>query len=250
MLYSKNFVFVDANFKKQHYSDVKKGAPLNYLAIMLNGSAEIISNEKTIKLNEGDVFYIPKNLSYQSYWKGDKNENIRFLSFGFKNLFIDVNTHFELQTIKCSNKTKGKILNILSDKGKVDCKTLSRFYEVMNEMASFLKISVSDKNELTAEKIKNTIRQNPFCSLPEIANLCTISEPHLYNIFKKFFHITPNEYRQMVLCETATELLISTNKKTEEISSMLNFSSASYFRKIMKKHTGKTPIEIRKARGF
>jgi len=44
--------------------------------------------------------------------------------------------------------------------------------------------------------------------------------------------------------------LLTTNKTVEEIASLINFSSASYFRKVLKKHTGSTPSEIRKNRGF
>lgn len=250
MLYAKDFVFVDVKFKNRHYSDVRAGAPMNYLAILLKGSAEITAEDKTIKIKEGDVFYIPKNLGYQSYWHGDKNGEIRFLSFGFQSLFVDISTYYELQTVVCPNSTKERILDILSESGTVDCKTLSRFYDVMDEITSLLIISDCGTNKRTAEKIKNCIRENPSYTIPEIAKLCAISEPFLYNVFKKSFHMTPNEYRQKILCETAAELLISTNKQIEEISSILNFSSASYFRKIMKKHTGKTPGEIRKERGF
>ena len=46
------------------------------------------------------------------------------------------------------------------------------------------------------------------------------------------------------------DLLVTTDKKIEEIADMLNFSSGSYFRKVLKKHTGCTPREIRKSRAF
>ena len=58
--------------------------------------------------------------------------------------------------------------------------------------------------------------------------------------------MTPNEYRQIRLCEIGIELLSTTDKKVEEICNILHFSSSSYFRKILKKYTGCTPSEIRK----
>ena len=72
----------------------------------------------------------------------------------------------------------------------------------------------------------------------------------MYEIFKKATGITPNDYKQKVLCDEGIELLLTTNKKVEEIASLTNFSSSSYFRKVLKKHTGSTPREIRKNRGF
>ena len=56
--------------------------------------------------------------------------------------------------------------------------------------------------------------------------------------------------RQYALDGVPDRYVVFTDKKIEEISSMLNFSSSSYFRKILKQHTGKTPREIRKNRGF
>ncbi len=60
----------------------------------------------------------------------------------------------------------------------------------------------------------------------------------------------PNEYRQRRLCECGIELLISTDKNLEEIATLLDFSSGSYFRRVLKKHTGKTPREIRGSIGL
>ncbi|MBE6762725.1 MAG: AraC family transcriptional regulator, partial [Ruminococcaceae bacterium] len=61
---------------------------------------------------------------------------------------------------------------------------------------------------------------------------------------------TPNQFRNEILCEKAISLLTTTNKSVQEISDTLNFSSTSYFRKILKAHTGKTPLEIRKKSDF
>jgi len=80
--------------------------------------------------------------------------------------------------------------------------------------------------------------------------MCMISEPYLYTLFKKVTHITPNDYKQKILCEMGIELLLTTDKKIEEITTILKFSSSSYFRKVLKKHTGLTPREIKKTKSF
>jgi len=49
-----------------------------------------------------------------------------------------------------------------------------------------------------------------------------------------------------VLCKKSIDLLQTTDLPIEEISGMMGFSSSSYFRKVLKEHTGKTPHEIRK----
>ena len=87
-----NFIFRRIRFDKYHYTDNSKGAPMNYIAYMLKGRAEIVSKHRTIKINEGDIFFIPINLPYESYWYGD-NE-IEFLSFGFSKIEVKEKLNF------------------------------------------------------------------------------------------------------------------------------------------------------------
>jgi len=94
-------------------------------------------------------------------------------------------------------------------------------------------------------KIKDTVALYPKKNMREIAMLCNISEPYLYSIFKQEGKITPNDYRNQLLCKKAIDLLTTTDMKVEQISESLGFSSASYFRKVLKQYTGKTPLSIR-----
>lgn len=221
---------------------------MNFLAYMIKGHARIVSENKTIEINEGDVFYIPRSLSYQSYWYGD-NE-IRFLSLGYLELNIKGNTKFELQTVSCDKQLISKIMSIPTNGTNIDCDSLSRFYGVMSEVIPHLSYSSGNRDEMLVDKIKDCIRRNPHVSVREIAGMCCISEPYLYLLFRRIAKITPNDYRLGVLCETGIELLVTTDKKVEEISDIINFSSASYFRKVLKRYSGSTPREIRKRRAF
>jgi AraC-like DNA-binding protein len=84
------------------------------------------------------------------------------------------------------------------------------------------------------------------CSIDEVAKHCHVCESVIYNAFRKTMGTTPNAQRLRLLCERAVELLTTTDRPIEEISAKLGFSSSAYFRKILHKHTGMTPTEIRK----
>lgn len=243
-----NFIFLNIKFRKYHHTDQQKGAPLYYLAYMIKGKAKIVSENATIHINEGEVFYIPKNLPYHSYWYG--NDEIEFLSFGFSSLMTNEDLNAGLQKVECSKEVIDKICGINTSGRNVDCRTLCKFYDVMDIITTKLKNSYQNNEKIIVERIKDYIKENPYVTLLEIASACAISESYLYFLFKKIMHITPNDYRQKILCEKAVELLLTTEKKVEEISDILNFSSSSYFRKILKKHTKSTPREIRNNRGF
>lgn len=239
-----NFYFYNLKFTKYHYTDNRKGSPLNYLAYMIKGRCRIVSPDRTIMVNEGDVFFIPKNISYQSFWFGDSD--IELLSFGFLEFDTKENLSINLQKIECDSATKSHIMNIPTEGNAVSCKALSIFYGVLAEIMPTMEYQSLTKNEQIIKKSKNYIMQNLNCTMSEVARVCYISEPYLYTIFKHELNTTPNEFRQSMLCEKGIELLTTTDKTVEEISGILNISSASYFRKILKKHTGKTPREIRK----
>lgn len=243
-----NFNFCNIKFTKYHHTDCQKGSPYNYIAYMKTGNAKIISDSKTIYVNEGDIFFIPKGLPYQSYWYG--NDDIDFLSFGFSELATSVKTKYMLQVIATDNILKEKLFNIPTNECNVDCKALSLFYDAMDCATRHMERDAKSSEDAVTAKVKQCIQNNPNMQISEIARLCNVSQPHLYSSFKKATNSTPNDYKQSVQCRIAIELLTTTDKSIEEISDMANFSSSSYFRKILKKHTGYTPKQIRKNGAF
>ena len=243
VLFSEKYFFSSFHFTNGHYTDMRCGAPVNYLAYMIEGHTKIVCDRMTLHVNEGDVFYIPKNLSYQSYWYG---KDIRFLSFGFSELSTAEYANFDLQTVNCPKETVEKIRAIPCLGSRITCEALGYFYKAMAEVIPLMTYTPESRAQQLSYEIKRQIRLNPHASLAQIAKNCNISEALLYESFKKATNKTPNQYRQTVLCDMAVELLLNTNLSVEEISEKLHFSSSSYFRKILKNHTKKAPREIRK----
>ena len=123
-LYFNKFSFVEFKFNKYKYTDNRKGVDIHFIAILKKGNAKIVTDEETILLNPGDVFYIPKDLSYESYWFGEK---IEWQSYGFTYFPENENRRYKLQKISCSEKLKTEVLNIPVNES-VDSKTLGIFF--------------------------------------------------------------------------------------------------------------------------
>ena len=104
VIYYKNFNFNLLTFHKHKYSDLRGGSPYNYVAYMLKGHSRIVSKDITVEINEGDLFFIPEGLSYQSYW--DSPDDIVFLSFGFHYFPEAKSKQFVLQKIECGDEVK------------------------------------------------------------------------------------------------------------------------------------------------
>lgn len=246
---SDNFYFSRIHFEKYHYTDNRKGSPMNYIAYMVKGRAEIISKHGTIKINEGDVFFIPINLPYQSYWYGD--DEIEFLSYGFLNIEAKEKLNFNLQVIECDKELKNQILKIPTEGSSLSCETISLFYGALSKIIPYLRLSqpVSKKDEII-NRAKKYISANTNCSVADIARECNISEPYLYLLFKENVGCTPNDYKLRAKCKKGIEYLLTTDKTVEEISALTGFSSAAHFRRELKKNMKLTPKEIRKNRDF
>ena len=246
---SDSFNFLRIHFEKYHYTDNRKGSPMNYIAYMLKGKAEIVSKHTTIKINEGDIFFIPVNLPYQSYWYGD--DEIEFLSYGFSNTEAKEKLNFNLQVIDCDEELKKLILKIPAEGSYLSCETLSLFYGALSKTIPYLKQNqpISKKDEIVINA-KKYITSHTDCSVADVARECHISEPYLYLLFKENVGCSPNDYRLKAKCKKGTEYLLTTDKTVEEISALTGFSSAAHFRRILKSKMGLTPKEVRKKSDF
>jgi len=242
----KNFIFTTYKFSKYHYTDnaTNDGAQSNFVARMTKGRALLKTKNSILEINEGDVFFIPKKLLYESFWYGNENGDIEFLSLSAQNLPLKDNTHFPLQKIEC-NASATEILDTLQKEQTVNCKTVGLFYSFLGEVLPDMKRGANNHERLV-EKALHYMYSNTSYQARDIAAYCDISEATLYNLFEKHLNKTPNEVKQEILCEKATALLTTTSLSVEEICFELQFSSSSYFRKILKKHTKKTPSEIRR----
>ena len=248
MFESNDYRFYCYKYSEYHHTDMSMGSDIHYLAMLLRGSAKIRTENDTLSLRCGDVFYIPRGLKYHSFWHGDPE--IEFLSFGFAAMPAGDRKRYTLQTLP-EEAGLPEMLKKIPTRGKdVDSHTLSLFYAALSRAAEHLRCEPARAGHALADAAARYLRQNPHASMPEAAEACGVSQPHLYATFREVTGMTPNDYRQSVLCQKAIDLLTTTDKTVEEISILLNFSSAAYFRKVLRKHTGMTPKQIRRKSVF
>ncbi len=239
------FHFYEITRDKYHYSDNRAGSPEHYLAYMKHGRCRIVSEQGSIEVGSGDVFYIPKGLPYQSYWYSDTDEGIRFCSYGFQWFPEAQNIQYILQVIPCDDETKQLVQSIPTQE-MLTSEALGYLYHALAALLPKMKFDTLNRNEIVLRKAKKYIYDHPSCTVTDVARHCEISDSTVYTIFRNTAEKTPLDIKREILCEKAIFLLSTTNKSVQEISDMLGFSSTSYFRKVLKATNGKTPREIRK----
>lgn len=243
----KGFIF--HLFQYEHYASTDwvkdSGCRQHYLAHMISGTAKICFRDQVLQLEPGDVFYIPKGLKYRSHWYPAGNAPVRFYSFGFDHFHSPGNVSYPLQKISCTPAALSCIAELEEDLS-VSLLSVGRLYRFLGYICNTMRQNEKRTGSQIIGKAIDYMRSADIFSIAEVARHCGISESGLYSIFRRDLQKTPNQIKQQILADKATVLLRTTDMSIEQISAQLNFSSSSYFRKIIRGQTGKTPSQIRK----
>lgn len=245
IIFSNSFYFNAYCFDKYKYTDNRSGSPSHYFAYMISGSCEIVTSSENIKINRGDIFYIPNKVEYRSYWYG--NPEIKFISLGFQYLPNFDGKNYPVQIIEKNEKAL-EIMTELSQVSQLNATDIGKFYTLVGMLLPSMEYVTPCRTKEIVDKTEKYLLENPFACVCELAKKCAISESALYFAFKKSANITLNQLRNKIILEKAKEMLLTTDNSVEYVSSYFNFSSSSYFRKKFKQQFGTTPQKMRKSR--
>ena len=77
------------------------------------------------------------------------------------------------------------------------------------------------------------------------ASLCYMSPSRFFEVFREAVGISPIQYKNRIKLARAEALLLQ-GKTAEEVCELLHFSSPTVMRRMMKKHLGVIPRDIKK----
>lgn len=81
--------------------------------------------------------------------------------------------------------------------------------------------------------------------MEDVAADVGLSLCHLSHLFKAHTGTTMREHLTALRIETARQLLITGDRSIPEIASLLRFCDQSYFTRVFRRHTGRTPAQYR-----
>lgn len=237
--FADSFVFTELTSGVYRHTDASGGAPINFLAMMLEGRARIVCQTHEISMEAGDVFFIPMGCRYNSYWYGENR--VSWTSLGF--IHNPSEEHYRLQIIPTDDKMRDRI-RALGQYRKVDCTSVGELYSILGELTEVMETEPPTHSQLIIGSAISYMSAHPQASVSDVAKHCHISESGLYAAFREN-GTTPALTKQKLQIDRAVTLIKTTDLSADEIAERVGFNSTSYFLRILKKLTGKTTKNLR-----
>lgn len=215
------------------------------LAFLRKGNCLVETSDGTVsRLSQGDVWFIPKGKPYVSRWYTQEGE-ISYVMIEFEMDFLSL----YYKTMQVISIPEAQLL--FEDlwkawEGESSLESLSAFYRLMDRILPSLEKS---KNR-SADRVLPALRylresHTAPVRVEDLASLCFMSPSRFFEVFREAVGESPICYRNKLKLSRA-EVLLSEGKTNEEVCELLNFSSPTFLRRMLKKHLGVTPSEIKK----
>lgn len=215
------------------------------------GSAEITLSTGKLRLEEGNLYFIPPF----NIISGNCETKMEHY---FVHLIPDVFTEhfFALLAMKKNVPLSIHIADYLFPNIIYNCKNSAAYSQIIthNSIHLILSYFLEEKSEMLADNnltkfikvfdyidshIDETIR------IQDLANLMYMSKVYFSNLFKKSFGISLQQYIIQKKLDRSRILLTNNTLSIADIAEKLNFYDASAFTTFFKKHTGASPKEFR-----
>ena len=235
------------SFRTYRHNDNSCGISCHYLAKMTAGRARFVTEDgEVMEVADGEIFYLPLGLRYRSYWYGDSDGRIGWISISLAVMPTEPDDLRGMQRIAATAEAHRAIDRLVSV-GLPSAEGIGILYTLIAGILPTMTTAMTRPDGTLAE-IRRYMRENPRIRIPDLARHCRMSESGLYAYVKRHTGMTPIALHNSIKAAAAAELLASTDMKIEDVASRLGFDNTAYFRKIFKSTHGKTPSEIKRQR--
>ncbi len=232
-------VFYVERRKREVYETDRSHAAISY---RLSGNSFFTSNQKTDKLENGSVIYLPTGCKYHRKTISDEKMIVLHLeSIGIPDPDIQIiNDAWETEHLF------KKMLTIWEENGSERhnrCMSLLyQIFDTLQERKDRAKSHLPASISKGVDEIHQNFR-NPQLSAAEIAQACHVSESYFRREYLKYAGESPWQTILSLRFRYACALLCSGYYSQKQISDLSGFSDVKYFRTAFKKRYNMTPSE-------
>ncbi len=220
--------------------------PYHALSLRIKGDAVFTSGEKVSKVGSGDIIYVPEGLGYDLVAGDEKLFCIHFSAQGIPtDKIIKFTPTNSLVFEKLFSAAYDRFLH---KKSGFNAGVLSDFYKIISKIQrqqSETKLLGAAGDITESVGYIHEHFTEPSLTVSKIAEASSLSESHFRLLFKKHFGISPLHYINNLRVEYAKELIESDYYKVYEIAAMSGFSDVKYFSTVIRKATGKSPVQLK-----
>lgn len=220
--------------------------------IKTKGYAEYVVQGKTIRLNEGEMIFLPKDSAY-TYVTHSQNGNNgnTYTSINFEADIKDpVPRVYSLENFYEAgflSESFPELWNFGSISDKYKC--LSVLYDLLSFISRTEHLgSAEQKKYALIEPAVQYLRKHIFdCAfqVQKLPLLCGISDTYFRKIFTSRFHMTPQDYVIHTRISRARSIIESGDfESVKEVADAVGYSDPLYFSKAFKKICGVCPSNL------
>jgi len=224
--------------------------PIYVLHLVTSGSAVLRMYDREYQLKRGDIFFaFPAYLYYL-----DASDDFEYIYISF------MGSGAAAVLARCNVTVENPVYSGFSFLTSMYESSIRRITaknaNMLTEGVLYYTLSFLDKEESEEEQKKNAdnlfeaivnyvdhhYRESDM-SLSRLARTFSYTEKYMSSLFKKHMQIGFISYLNNLRVQYANELIEKGEYSISEISSACGYSDYSYFSKVFKKSTGKTPSE-------
>ncbi len=211
------------------------------LAFRISGNATITIGGKEYYIHSNDILYMPQNIAYKAEYTDTEMLVVHFVTSkndGAPEIYSFQNTE-QIYKLFLS------ALNFWKNKEPgFHIYTFSQLYMILGVILEKSTKINQPAHFLNALSFINSNYRNGALSIDMICAEAGISPTVFRQLFKKYYQKTPTEYITSLRLEYARNL-ISGGMAIEKAAYESGFNDAKYFARVVKKHFGCTPRELK-----
>lgn len=260
-------LYVSTSKYEEDWQSVVHSHPFSELFYVVNGNGYFMAENQEFAVTKNDMVVINPHVAHTE--KSQRDFPLEYIALGIDGLCFSFEDVASAQDGLCVETDFGMVykyniqnsnvyayLNIMLEEishREEHCEAVcQRLLEVLLIcMLRGGKLSVVNDDSIFINRecmqIKRYLDANysENITLDKLAVMMHMNKYYMAHIFSRYAGLSPIQYLLQKRIQEAKSLLESTNYSIAQVSSMLGFSSQSYFSQSFRKATGKTPIQYR-----
>ena len=211
------------------------GRPFAALAFRLTGEVDFEIDGKSFKSKEGDLCFIPQNVSYKATYKNCEYVAVHFKKCNYKkceNITAENGAYFSAEFEKLFSEWEEKHS---SNRAKA---TIFKILARINENKA---MTVTDSGFLKCVRFIEESFDDPELDISTVCKRSSISEAGLRRKFHEYYNISPKQYLIKLRLNKAIDLLVASDMSIKKIAEECGFNDEKYFSRIIKETYNQPP---------